>query len=266
MIVKRLPLLLLIPCCAVVLTACTTFDPSHRSEIIFPTTAMMEQVQAATKNAAERLGGQMVERAIASPRSAFGDTTRRDLGGYAVGFIAPLAGTTLDTVIYKPINPDSAVVVIHGYLPYVGASAILEEIDFPRPLYSAPERMAVDPPMGLKSKLLFSALTLVSPSIGATYLLISNPFGKDASEVMTILVPLVIDAGTLFFYMTKQGTSNPALAVFALGSVYMRISGVFGLAAEIDRYNILARSGYHLSLEDVNYNLSARFTVNVRIR
>jgi hypothetical protein len=258
--------LLLSLLCGIAVVGCTTFDPTHRSEIIFSTTATNEQVQAAAKSAAERLGGQMVERAISSPTSAGGDSTRRDLGGYSVGFFAPLAGYTLDTLIYKPITSDSALVIMHGFLPYMAATAIAEELDYPRSLYTATERHATTPPLTIKSKLLFSALSLLSPSIGATYLLINNPFGKDASEVMSILVPLVIDAGALFFYITEKGTSRPGLGVLGLAAVYMRLSGLFGLSAEVDRYNMLAMSGYHIGLEDINYNLSSRFTFHVRIK
>ena len=260
------PLHIVVMVCAVTLSACTTFQPIHRKEITFPIKGSHDQFMAAAKVASERLGGTIIERPIFTPRSAeLVDSSRRDQSSIYVGFMTPTSGLILDSLWLKSVGPDSGIVVIRSFYPVIAGSAITEEMEYPHVVGSIAERRAERPAMPTKSRLLYDGLSLVSPALANTYLLIGNPFAGASPEVVSILIPLAIDAGLAFFAFSEQGNSSkPGTAALGLAAVYMRLSGVFGLSTEIDRYNTVARSGYNLDLDGLQF-FKTQITMTVNI-
>lgn len=260
--------------CAFALSSCMTFQPSHRREIRFAINGSHDQFQMATRNASERMGGSIIELSIFTPRSAdIVDTSRREQSSIYIGFMTPTSGPILDSLALTSYGPDSGIVSIKAFYPLIAGKAIQEEMDYPRTMTSVSERKAARTAMDTKSKLVFSGLTLLSPALANTYLLIGNPFAGDNPEFTSILIPLAADAGFAFFALSEQGyvdkektqpKSKAGMVVLGIAALFMRLNGLFGLSSEIDRFNTVVRSGYNVDLDDIRF-FKTQLTWNVPI-
>jgi len=262
-----LPVIILGVALTCMLVSCATLDPKHRHDVVFQTITTHDDFQLAAKRVTENTGGELVERPSFTPRSAdISDISRRSLSSTYVGYMGGTQGALFDSIFYDTQPSDSVAISIHSYYPLITAAAIAQELEHPAPVLSNEDKFKPDLPMGLKSKLLFQALTLITPALGNTYLYTNNPFVNDVNVTPEVLIPLLVDAGFTYFLLREMDQSTrPGTYIFGVVGITMRVAGIMGLSAGVDRYNTLARSGYDLSL-DALQNFRARISVDIPIQ
>jgi hypothetical protein len=252
---------------ACMLTSCASLDPKHRHDVAFETMTTHDDFQLAAKRVSENTGGELVERPSFTPRSAdISDLSRRSLSSTYVGYMGGMQGPLFDSLFYDTQPSDSVVISIHSYYPLITATAIAQELEHPASILSNEEKMKGDLPMSLKSKALFQILTLVTPALGNTYLYTNNPFIESANVTPEIIIPLLVDAGFTFFLLKEMNEpTRSGTYIFGAVAITMRVAGIMGLSAGIDRYNTLARSGYDLSL-DALQSFRAKISVDIPLQ
>src|SRR5579883_538148 len=231
------------------LTSCASLDPNHRHDVVFETMTTHDDFQLAAKRVTENTGGELVERPSFTPRSAdISDLSRRSLSSTYIGYMGGMQGALFDSIFYDTQPNDSVAISIHSYYPLITATALAQELENPAPILNNEDKMKADLPMSLKSKTLFQILTLITPAIGNTYLYTDNPFIEDMNVTPEVITPLLVDAGFTFFLLKEMNQpTRSGTYIFGAVAITMRIAGIMGLSAGIDRYNTLARSGYDLS-------------------
>ncbi|HET7153000.1 MAG TPA: hypothetical protein VFJ29_04480 [Candidatus Kapabacteria bacterium] len=262
-----IPVIVLGGMVACILTSCATLDPKHRHDVVFQTMTTHDDFQLAAKHVTENTGGELVERPSFTPRSAdISDISRRSLSSTYVGYMGGTQGGLFDSIFYDTQPNDSIAISIHSYYPLIMATALAEELDHPAPVLNNEDKFKPDLPMSLKSKTLFQALTLITPALGNTYLYTNNPFVENINITPEILIPLLVDAGFTYFLLREMDQSTrPGTYIFGVVGITMRVAGIMGLSAGVDRYNTLARSGYDLSLDALE-NFRARISVDIPIQ
>jgi hypothetical protein len=236
---------------ACMMISCTSLDPKRRHDIVFETLTTHDDFQLAAKRVTENTGGEIIERPSFTPRSAdISDISRRSLSSAYVGYMGGMQGALFDSIFYDTQSNDTIAISVHSYYPLITAAALAQELEHPAPILSNAEKLNGTLPMSLKSKILFQILTLITPAMGNTYLYTNNPFIENMNITPEIVVPLLVDAGFTFFLLKEinQPTRSGSY-IFGAVALTMRIAGIMGLSAGIDRYNTLARSGYDLSLD-----------------
>jgi len=255
---------------ALVITACSfvgcaSLNVQKRSSAEIQVAGTYTDLQSAVRHAAENLGGEVVEYPNSSPEQpGMKAISSNNISGWFAGYTAIAQNPTLDTIYYVH-TADSAELTVHSHHPVILAAAIAQELAHPSPAREAEQRDSSSVPMTSKSKPLFMAMSMIEPAIGNTYLFADNPFVLHADIIPEIAFPLLVDAGLIYFLIAEHDKpSRPGTYILGTVALTLRVVGIAGFSADIDRYNTLVRSGYDLSLDALR-DLQGRLTLSVNL-
>jgi hypothetical protein len=242
------------------LSGCGSLSPTGRTEIEFEAGGSAAEIHAAARRAADRLGGGMIEVPLGDPilagRSSianrlFEQRTR------SIGEIPSNGSTVPDTMMVQGIEGGRQRVRIRSIFPYLLGAATQEE------LAATPRNdptLAIDTvpsgEMPIKSKPGFMLINAAFPALGELYLHDHNPYAVTSLVAPRVIWKLLVDAALIVALFTPSSglPDDPvATARIVLGGLALinRADGALEQFREIDRYNMVARSGLHLSLESI---------------
>ena len=246
------------------ISGCATLNVKNHETVDFRAAATYSSLQLAARHAAENLGGEVIEHPNPSPASITGGEHGNNSGWFAI-YTPMEANPTLDTADYFFRTDDTVELTVHAYHPLIISTAFTQELSRPAAVREAEQRDSAVTLMPLKSKKIFMALTMLDPGVGNMYLLADNPFVFRANVLPEVVFPFLVDAGLIYFAVAESGkTHKPGTYIAGLTALSLRIAGIAGFSAEIDRYNCLAHSGYDLS-RDALKDAQAKFSLTIQL-